>query len=363
MNILVPSLGSTSLKYQLIAMPDERVVARGKQERVTDYPAAIRAIDPGGATVDAVAFKTVHGGPGYRGTYRVDSSVIAALDEFLPAAPIHNAIYLTGILAFSGAMPGVPLVAAFETEFHAALPDRAARYGVPVEWRERYGVARYGFHGASHRYVSEYAAQLLGYSGRVVSCHLGGSASICAADRGMSIDIPTGCSPESGFESAARHGGLDAFAVLYMMRRLNRDAAAMSKLLASQAGLAGLSGIAGGDLREIKAGAAGGDANAAMALELFAYQIRKAIGAYAAAMGGIDAIAFTGATGENSAGLRERACAGLEFLGVNPNGARNHGGTGGRIVSAEGSGVRVFTLTTNEEIVVARRAYRCLMES
>jgi acetate kinase len=196
-NILVPNLGSTSLKYQILEMPAERVLAQGLLERVRDYPNAIAQMQTGGVRVDAVAFKTVHGGPRYRGTFVIDDGVIAALEEFLPTAPAHNAIYLDAIRAFARALPGVPLVAAFETEFHATMPAHASVYGVPGGWREQ-GVARYGFHGASHQYVAGRASALLGRRAgelRLVSCHLGGSSSICAIDHGRSVDTTMGFSP------------------------------------------------------------------------------------------------------------------------------------------------------------------------
>ncbi len=186
MNILVPNLGSTSLKYQILEMPSERVLARGRLERVADYRDAIAEIAVVDTRIDAVAFKAVLGGPEYRGTFLIDEGVVAALEEYLPAAPAHNRIYLTGIRAFQQAMPGVPLVAAFETEFHATMPDHAARYGVPAGWRENHGIRRYGFHGASHRYVSERVPEILGRSRdslKLVSCHLGGSSSMCAIRR------------------------------------------------------------------------------------------------------------------------------------------------------------------------------------
>jgi acetate kinase len=366
MNILVPNLGSTSLKYQLIEMPAERRLAQGRLERVTDYGAAIGEIGTGGAAIDAVAFKAVLAGPGYRGTFRIDDELIAALEEYLPAAPVHNAIYLAGIRAFRQVMPGVPLVAAFEPEFHATMPEHAVRYGVPAEWRERYGVRRYGFHGASHEYVSERAPQILGRPPqglRLVSCHLGGSSSVCAIRDGRSLDTTMGFSPQSGLENATRHGELDAFAVLYMMERTGWSVAEVGRRLSQDGGLAGLSGIAGGDVRDLETAAAAGNREAALALEVFTYQVRKAIGAYAAALGGLDAIAFTGGIGENSARLREDCCAGLGFLGVELDPARNRQGTGDRIVSADGSRVGVAALATNEELVVARRAYRLLSSS
>jgi len=362
-NILIPNLGSTSLKYQLLAMPEGRVIASGKQERVADYRAAIKAMDTGGAPIDAVAFKAVHAGPRYRGTYVIDDGLVEALREFLPAAPAHNAIYLTAIDAFREAMPGVTLVAAFETEFHRTMPEFAARYGVSAEWRETYGVRRYGFHGAWHQFVSERVPEMLARprtSLHLISCHLGGSSSMCAIRNGESIDTTMGFSPQSGLENATRHGELDVFAVLYMMKRQGWQLDDIYTQLTRTGGLAGLSGIAGGDVRDLETAAAAGSTDAQLALDVFTYEVRKTIGAYAAAMGGIDAIAFTGGIGENSARLREACCAGLEFLGIALDPARNNSGSGDRLVSADSSPVAVVTLATNEEVVVARRAYGIL---
>ncbi len=363
MNILVPNLGSTSLKYQLLEMPAEKVLAQGRLERVSDYAAAIRSIDTGGAPVDAVAFKAVLGGPRYRGTFRIDEGVLAALEEYLPAAPAHNRIYLAGIRAFREALPQAALVAAFETEYHATMPEYAVRYGVPGEWRENYGVRRYGFHGASHEYVSLRVPEILGRDRgalRIISCHLGGSSSMCAIDGGRSVDTTMGFSPQSGLENATRHGDLDVFAVLYMMERRGWDVAEVRRRLASEGGLAGLSGIPGGDVRDIEAAAREGNRDAALALEVFVYQIKKTIGAYTAAMEGVDAIAFTGGIGENAAGLRTAVCSGLGFLKVSLDAERNEKGAGDRVISAPDSAVAVVVLRTNEELIVARRAYRCL---
>ena len=366
MNILVPNLGSTSLKYQLIEMPSERTLARGRLERVSDYHAAIGEIEVDGAPIDAVAFKAVLAGPRYCGTFLIDDAPIAALEEYLPASPAHNAIYLTGIRAFRDVMPGVPLVAAFEPEFHATMPEYAVRYGVPAEWREKYGVRRYGFHGASHQFVSERAPEILGRPRdrlRLVSCHLGGSSSICAILNGRSIDTTMGFSPQSGLENATRHGELDAFAVLYIMERTGWSVADVRPQLAKTGGLAGLSGVPGGDVRDLEKAASEGNRDAALALDVLTYQVRKTLGAYAAAMGGLDAIAFTGGIGENSARLRAACCSGLEFLGVKLDAQRNEKGSGDRIVSSDDSAVGVVALATNEELVVARRAYGCLTSS
>lgn len=359
MNLLIPNLGSTSLKYQVIEMPSEAVLAKGRLERVRDYREAIEQISTGETHIDAVALKAVHAGPRYRGTFVVDDGVVEALRQFLPAAPAHNAIYLTAIAAFRGAMPGVPIVAAFEPEFHTTMPEYARLYGVPGAWAEE-GVARYGFHGASHQYIAERAAAMLGRAGKLVSCHLGGSSSICAIDRGKSVDTTMGFSPQSGLENATRHGDLDVFAVLYMMERHGWGPEEVRAQLAGGGGLAGLSGVPGGDVRDLEKAAAEGSRRAEAALEVFVYQVKKTIGAFAAAMGGLDAVAFTGGIGENSARLRSACCAGLEFLGIWLDEARNETGSGDRVVSAADSRVTVLALATNEELIVARRAFRCL---
>jgi acetate kinase len=362
LNILVPNLGSTSLKFQILAMPAETVLAKGRFERVKDYRSAIHEIRTRATAIDAVAFKAVHGGPRYCGTFLIDAGVLAALAEFLPAAPAHNAIYLTAIEAFGETMPGVSLIAAFETEFHATIPEHASLYGLPATWRDA-GVRRYGFHGASHQYVAEHVAAILGSPKealRTISCHLGGSSSMCAIEHGRSVDTTMGFSPQSGLENATRHGDLDAFAVLYMMERNGWTAEEIREQLAREGGLAGLSGVTGGDVRDIQQAAARGNRNAANAIEVFAYQVRKTIGAYAAAMGGVDAVAFTGGIGENSPELRAACCAGLDFFGIRLDSAANETGAGDRVVSEKDAPVTVLALSTNEELIVARRAYALL---
>ncbi|HXA49663.1 MAG TPA: acetate/propionate family kinase [Candidatus Acidoferrum sp.] len=359
MNLLIPNLGSTSLKYQILEMPSETAIAKGRLERVTDYRDAIAQISTAGVAIDAIALKAVHAGPAYRGTFVVDDGVVAALRQFLPAAPAHNAIYLTAIEAFREAMPDVPIVCAFEPEFHRTMPEHARLYGVPGSWLED-GVAKYGFHGASHQYIAERVAVMMERPVKLVSCHLGGSSSMCAIDQGRSVDVTMGFSPQSGLENATRHGDLDVFAVLYMMERHGWSVDEVRRQLAKNGGLAGLSGVAGGDVRDLEAAAEAGSREAALALDVFVYQVKKTIGAFAAAMGGLDAIAFTGGIGENSARLREQCCDGLGFLGIEIDAEANAKGTGDRVVSYAGSRVAVLALATNEEIVVARRAYRCL---
>jgi acetate kinase len=365
MNLLIPNLGSTSLKYQILDMPSESVLIRGRFERVTNYRSVIEELRAAPERVDAVVFKAAHGGPHYRGTYVIDEGVLDAMAQFLLAAPLHNGIYLDAIRSFQAAMPGVPLVAAFETEFHRTVPEYARQYGVPADWRAEHGVERYGFHGASHQFVSERVPQLLGRPKeglKLVSCHLGGSSSICAIHGGKSVDTTMGFSPQSGLENATRHGDLDVFAVLYMMDRMSWTTEEVRHQLARTSGLAGLSGVPGGDVRDIEQAARLGNPDAALALDVFAYQVRKTIGAYAAAMGGLDAIAFTGGIGENSASLRMACCEGLGFLGLAIDGTRNAEGSGDRVVSTGASKVDVLALATNEELIVARRAYKVLAQ-
>ena len=364
MNILVPNLGSTSLKYQLIEFPSERVLAKGRFERIgqpggeaCSHREAIQQTLELPGSVDAAGFKAVHGGPDYRGSHRVDTSLLAAMKQYELAAPLHNGIYLSAMETFQDLRPEFPLVAVFETAFHRTMPEYASRYGVPRAWAEEHGVRKYGFHGASHRYVSQRVPEMLGrpvQALRVVSCHLGGSSSMCAIDRGKSVDVTMGFSPQSGLENATRHGDLDAFAVLYMMDRLHYSTAQVRDELLAGGGLAGLSGIAGGDVRDLEAASDRGSDAAGQALQTFAYQIKKTIGAYAAAMGGIDALAFTAGIGENSARLRALCCDGLGFLGIQLDPAANEESSGDRLISREGGSVEVVVLATNEELIVAR---------
>ena len=295
-------------------------------------------------------------GPEYRGTFVVDDDVTAALRQFLPAAPAHNAIYLTAIEAFQQAMPGVPIVAAFEPEFHATMPEYARLYGVPAGWLED-GVAKYGFHGASHQYIAERVAAMLGRQVKLVSCHLGGSSSMCAIAGGRSVDTTMGFSPQSGLENATRHGDLDVFAVLYMMERHGWSAEEVRRQLAKGGGLAGLSGVAGGDVRDLEAAGTAQRGAGAGRVRLPGEEDDRRV------RGG------DGRTGGGGVHRRDRrefgAAAGAVLRGSGVSGDRTrcgekNAGDGDRVVSADGSRVTVLALATNEELIVARRAYRCL---
>jgi len=392
--VLVPNLGSTSLKYQLIDMDGERVLARGKIERigsaqaivtmwdaqgkstqataaVPDHRAAIQTLLDrlgGGAqpvAIDAVGFKAVHGGPRYRGSFLVTDELLEAMKEFAPVAPAHNPVYIQAMQVFREVLPAVPMVAVFEPGFHVTIPERAAVYGVPCAWLEKYGVRRYGFHGSSHRYISQRVPEVLGRSAaglRLVSCHLGGSSSVCAIREGKSLDSSFGFSAQSGMEHAARCGELDPFAVLHVMEKEKLTAAQMRELLSKQSGLLGISGVSS-DLRDIEQAAAQGNTRAALAIEVLVYEVKKYIGAFAAALGGLDAVAFAGGIGENSWRLRREVCRGLEFLGLHLDDVMNRApGSNDRIISASDSHVAVLVIYTNEEIIVARETVRVLAQ-
>ncbi len=392
MKVLVPNLGSTSLKYQLIDMDGERVLARGKIERigsllaivttwdaagkstqataaVPDHRAAIQTLLDrlrGGAqptAVDAVGFKAVHGGPRYRGSFLVTDELLEAMKEFVPVAPVHNPVYIQAMQVFREVLPGVPIVAVFEPGFHVTIPERASVYGVPFEWLEKYGVRRYGFHGSSHRYISQRVPEVLGRSAaglRLVSCHLGGSSSICAIRDGKSLDSSFGFSAQSGMEHAARCGELDPFAVLHVMDKEKLTTAQMRELLSKKSGLLGISGVSS-DLRDIEEAAAQGNTRAALAIEVLVYEVKKYIGAFAVALGGLDAVAFAGGIGENSWQVRQEVCRGLEFLGLRLDDEKNRApGSNDRIISSRDSNVAVLVVYTNEEIIVARETVRVL---
>lgn len=393
MRILVPNLGSTSLKYQLIETDGEKVLARGKIERiggvespvttwdsgsqteerellpVPDHRAAVRILTDklaqagAGGAISAVGFKAVHGGPRYCGSYLVDDDLLAAMKEFLPVAPVHNSVYVQAMQNFREMLPGVPLVAVFETGFHTTLPPKAYTYGVPDDWREKYGVRRYGFHGASHRYVSQRVSQVLRRPPaelRIVSCHLGGSSSICAVLEGCSVDTSFGFSLQSGIEHSTRCGDLDPFAILYVMEKENLTAVQASELLCKKGGLQSISGLSG-DLRDLEKAASEGHVRAGLAVDILVYEVKKYIGAFAAAMGGLNAVAFAGGIGENSWRVRAEVCREMEFLGVYLDDEANRPPSrSDRVISSPNSGVAVLVICTNEEIVVARETVRVL---
>lgn len=377
MKILVCNAGSTSLKFKVYAFPEETVLARGRVERVgaeagslyffesadgrrvTDGNARARTYeegierflrDLGGAEdVDAVAYKAVLS-KGFPGVHVIDENVMDGMRAFLSVAPVHNRAYIGAIEAFQRLAPNTVHVASFETAFHRTVPFHRRVYGVPYEWYEKYGVARMGYHGASHSHI---ALQLAGYS-RVVSCHLGGSSSICAIRDGKSVDTSFGLSLQAGVTHVNRAGDIDP----YIMPFLLREGMPYDEVLAGLEKKGGLAGIAGmsGDMRDLRAAAGWGNERAALAIRVFTSDVRRYIGAFAAEMGGLDALAFTGGIGENDAASRREICESLGFLGVEIDESKNLANE--RMI---GRGrTAVFVIPADEERVVAENAWKLL---
>jgi acetate kinase len=391
MKILVANLGSTSLKWRLFDFSNsqERLLHKGGFERVTDYPKAIEdclnAIRQAGhiqseADLAAVGFKTVMA-KGITGCVRLDESVVLAMEAFNQIAPAHNPAYITGVRLFAQRMPRVPLIGLFETAFYQWAPPAAQRYAVPETWHDL-GVRRFGFHGASHKFIAERSAELLGREDaaerarqlyvnggaspvrdpalRVISCHLGGSSSITGILNGVAVGNSLGMSPQSGLPHNNRVGDLDSFALPFLMRTTGMSLEEAEKLMCKESGLKALSG-GYNDLRDIATQASQGNAKAKLALDYFVHQIRHWIGAYLAELGGADAIVFTAGIGENRIELREAICANWEQLGIVIDPERNrtvHAQEA--VISATESRVKVMVIPTNEELVVARETRRLL---
>ena len=364
MNILALNAGSSSLKYRLfrITQGTEDVLADGLVERMDPtavLPAAQQAVvhceSPG---VDAVGHRLVHGGPRFWEPTRITPDVLADLRGLSDLDPTHNPTEIALIEAAQRLLPGVPAVAVFDTAFHHALPDVARTYALPWEWAERMNLRRYGFHGLSHRYVSEQLLLRLGreaHGTRLITCHLGSGASVCALLDGQSVDTSMGLTPLEGLVMGTRSGDVDPGLLLYLLRTQNMTPASLDDLLNTQSGLRGLSGTSA-DVRDLEAAAQAGDARAGLALDVFAYRVRKYIGAYAAALGGLDAVAFTGGIGEHSAPMRARICRGLEFLGLRLSSEQ----VGSARLSADDSPVAVWVIPTDEEKQIARETWALL---
>ena len=391
MKILVANIGSTSLKWRLFDFTDnaERLLHQGGFERVTDYPRAIEdclaelkkanAIRQEGE-LSAVGFKTVIA-KNVTGCVRLDKRVLQAMADYNGLAPAHNPPYITGIKLFAQRIPDVPLIGLFETAFHQFAPEAAMRYAVPEAWL-RIGVRRWGFHGASHKFIAERSAELLGrpdvaerarqlyvnrgatkISGaplRVISCHLGGSSSITGILNGASIGTSMGMSPQSGLPQNNRVGDLDAEALPYAVTTLGLTMEEAQRQLTQEGGLKGLSGVSN-DVRDISEAAAKGNANAKLALDVFVASARHWIGSYYLQLNGADAVVFTAGSGENRAELRAGICANLDNLGIRIDPEKNHSTRATEaVVSASDSPVKIFVIPANEELVVARETKRFL---
>ncbi|MDD3164696.1 MAG: acetate kinase [Oscillospiraceae bacterium] len=392
MKVLVINAGSSSLKYQLMD-PDANVVyAKGLCERIgidgkftykpqvegkkrldaidvamPTHSEAIAAVlkelaDPENGVIgsmkeiEAVGHRVVHGGEAFAASVKIDDKVMAAIEACNPLAPLHNPANITGIKACQAAMPGVPMVAVFDTAFHQTMPAVAYTYALPKEYYEKDKVRRYGFHGTSHKYVTARAAAMLGKpieQLKLISCHLGNGSSVTAVDGGKSVDTSMGFTPLAGLPMGTRAGDIDAGILEYLMNKYNLNISEMLNILNKKSGVLGVSGVSS-DFRDLDNAAAEGNKQAALAVELFEYGVKKLIGAYAAAMGGADAIIFTAGVGENSAEMREHMVAGLEFMGVKMDAEKNKVRGKETDVSAADAKVKILVIPTDEELMIAK---------
>jgi acetate kinase len=393
MKILVANLGSTSFKYRLFDMDGERLLARGGVERIgspqsrcfveaggqreeatvaaKDHAAAVRLCleqlsDPkrgcleSPAELAAIGFKAVHA-EGVTGVQRVDGRVLAAMDAYADVAPAHNPPYVQAMRLLAKELPEIPLVAAFETGFHEDIPPANRLYAVPLEWATKHGIQRWGFHGASHRYIAGRTAELLRKpEAKIISCHLGGSSSLCAIEDGHSVANSLGMSPQSGLPHNNRVGDFDVFALPAIMRATGKTLEQVLDDLANRSGLLGLSGY--NDLRDIEEDAAKGGPVSRQAIDVFVAAVRHYLGAYLLLLNGADAIVFTGGIGENSARMRAAVCANLDWFGILLDPQRNDSAKGEMPIHASNSRVQLWIMPTNEELVVARQA-KALLES
>lgn len=389
MKILIVNAGSSSLKYQLIDMEKEKTMAKGLVERIgipgsrlkqtvnekkysvempmKDHVDAcaqmMKALcDPVHGVlktmdeIGAIGHRAVHGGEHFTASTLIDEECIKAIEENSSFAPLHNPANLMGIIACMKVMPNIPMVAVFDTAFHQTMPPKAFLYGLPYEYYSRLKVRRYGFHGTSHRYVSQRAAELLGKNIedlKIITCHLGNGSSMCAVNRGKSVDTSMGMTPLEGVIMGTRSGSVDPASLQFIMNHEGLDINQMMDILNKKSGLLGISGLSS-DMRDIEEAAAQGNEKASIALDMLSYGIRKFIGAYAAAMGGVDVIVFTAGIGENSPELRESVLNGMEYMGIHLDHKKNNVRGKEQDVSTEGSKVRILVIPTNEELVIAR---------
>ncbi len=309
--------------------------------------------------MDAIGFKAVHGGP-ISGAVRVDDDVLATMDRFADVAPAHNPPYASAMRAFRERLPDVPQVAAFETGFHQSIPLKRQAYAIPHEWMEELGVRRYGFHGASHRYIATRMRELAPDASKVISCHLGGSSSICAAEDGVSVANSFGMTTQSGLPHASRVGDFDAFA-LHKLLGAGMDLETIWKGLGKAGGLLGLSGCSA-DVRDLVDAADGGDRRARLAIDVLVEAIRHYVGAYLAVLNGADAICFTGGIGQNQPRIRAEAMAELDFAGIRLDTEKNAsaGGKAESRIDADDSRTAIWVLPTNEELIVGRQTVEVL---
>lgn len=371
MRVLVANLGSTSFKFKLLDMSrGGEELARGGYERIgqagapyANHGAVIDVIladlAAKGLKADAIGFKAVHGGP-ISGAVRVTDEVIAIQEQFADVAPAHNPAYCAAMRAFAEKLPGMPQVAAFETAFHQTIPLARQVYAIPHEWTEKLGIRRYGFHGASHRYIATRVAELVGSgkSRRIISCHLGGSSSVCAILDGKSMGHSMGLTPQTGLPQNNRVGDFDTFAMLRLTKQ-GYSVEDVLKKLGKEGGLLGISGVSN-DMRDVEKAAAEGNARAKLAIDAFVDSVRHYIGAYMVAIGGIDVLSFTGGIGENGAMIRKAICSNLEWAGITLDESKNDVRGRETKISADVSRAQVWIVPTNEELIVARQTQAVL---
>jgi acetate kinase len=361
--ILVVNAGSSSLKLRVLD-PADAVVASADlpaPRGAEDGPAVAEAVRSLGE-VDAVGHRIVHGGTAFLGPVLLDDRVVARITALTSLAPLHQPKALAALAAVSVAVPGVPAVASFDTAFHASLPAAASTYAIPAQWRQRWDLRRYGFHGLSHAYATRRAAELLGVRVadlRLVTCHLGAGASLAAVRDGRSVDTTMGFTPLEGLVMATRSGSVDPGLVLWLAEHVGMPPAELAATLEHRSGLLGLAGTA--DMREILGGADTGREEASLALGVYLHRLRASIAAMTASLGGLDAIVFTGGVGERSARIRALAADGLGYLGIGLDAARNEGGDGDREIGVDGAAVRALVVASREDVQIAREV-RAVLE-
>jgi acetate kinase len=366
-SVIIVNAGSSSLKASLLGPGDsvDSALELDAWDGSPDHPELTRFLTTAGSRASVVAHRVVHGGSVFRHAVLIDDNVIDAISGLTDLAPLHQPRALAGIEAARRLVPGLPDVACFDTAFHAALPDAAARYALPDGWTTRFGLRRFGFHGLSHAYASGRAAQLLGRELaelRIVSCHLGAGASLAAVLRGRSADTTMGFTPLEGLVMATRSGSVDPGLIVWLLQHGQLEVAELSAGLEKESGLAGLSGLPSGDMREVLHAAASGEPAALLAIEVYLHRLRREIAAMAAAMNGIDALVFTGGVGEHSSEIRAAAAAGLEFLGLTLDPDRNQAAADA-IISRDNSAAAALVITAREDIEMARQARRALAAS
>lgn len=399
MKVLVLNSGSSSIKYQFIETSTYEVLAKGQVERIGMDDAVLTHIRADGDTVkisaeildhniaieyviavllsknhgvikdkseiEAIGHRVVHGGETFSGSVLITDEVIEKIKENIELAPLHNPHNLRGILACKRLLPDTPQVAVFDTAFHQKMPEHAFIYGLPYELYKKYKIRRYGFHGTSHRYVSKRASEIIGIpleNLKIITAHLGNGCSMSAIKYGISIDTTMGFTPLEGLLMGTRAGDLDPAVVLYIMSKEGLTMSEINALLNKHSGLLGISGVSS-DMREIINEMKNGNPRAKLAFDVFCYRVKKYIGAYSAAMGGVDVLVFTAGIGENSPDVRKSVCEGLEFLGIKIDDEKNNSPEKEKIISTDDSKVKVLVIPTNEELVIALDTAEIVSES